>query len=538
LAANKTLTTSDLVVQKLDPGGASRDVTLPAEADSTDLLFCIYNAADGTGENLVIKDDTPATIITLGPGMSGMFSCDGTSWKCLDDTGFYYDVVSGNVGIGTTSPGYKLEVAGSTKVTDFLRIEGGSIPYLQIYDTTAALGMSFQSQNGNFAINVGGCERMRVTSSGNVGIGTKSPDRLLHAEKASALTSTVQQVARLTHITSGTPVAGIGVGLEFEQETAADNNEVIATIEAITTDVTAGSEDGAIVFKTMKGGAAATETVTFQGATITGTFSGFLAAEAKMLNLTGLAGNKYNIKRVKLNISNDPTADENILFRLSFYSNDTMTEDTLLWDDYFNLSYTELGVATAATDTEIKVDNLSGLVKYDKVKFLGANGDIERITALPGTGYSTAVTASAALDDLTLSGDYTDEVARNYKVEIDATGAPDTFKWSNDGGATWKATGVAITGGAQALENGLSVTFTNTTGHTLGDNWIWTSMPVITSTAVSGINAVDTGVVRIAEIRGLFPLNDADSTNEIHAKLEALSAPTASMDIAISVEVQ
>ncbi len=95
--------------------------------------------------------------------------------------------------------------------------------------------------------------------AGNVGIGTTSPDRLLHAEYASALTNTIQQVARLSHITSGTPANGIGLGLEFEQETSNNNNEIIATIEAVTTDVTAASEDADLVFKTMAAGAAANE---------------------------------------------------------------------------------------------------------------------------------------------------------------------------------------------------------------------------------------------------------------------------------------
>lgn len=58
-----------------------------------------------------------------------------------------------------------------------------------------------------------------------------------------------------------------------------------------------------------------------------------------------------------------------------------------------------------------------------------------------------------------------------YKIEIDSTGTPDTFKWSHDGGSTWEATGVAITGSAQTLECGVQVTFGSTTGHTLGDSW-------------------------------------------------------------------
>ena len=65
--------------------------------------------------------------------------------------------------------------------------------------------------------------------------------------------------ATLSHTTSGTPGTGIGVSLAFEAETSNNNNEVGATIEAVTTDATAASEDFDLVFKTMAAGAAATE---------------------------------------------------------------------------------------------------------------------------------------------------------------------------------------------------------------------------------------------------------------------------------------
>lgn len=76
---------------------------------------------------------------------------------------------------------------------------------------------------------------------------------------ASAVTNTVGQAQKFSHTTSDTPAAGIGVGVEFEVETAAGNNEIGATIEAVTTDVTGASEDFALAFKTMAAGAAAAE---------------------------------------------------------------------------------------------------------------------------------------------------------------------------------------------------------------------------------------------------------------------------------------
>jgi len=104
LAATRALLTTDYIAQWLDPNGADRNVTLPAEASSTNLLFIILNTADGAGEDLLVYDDTPTLIATLGPGMSGIFSCNGTAWKYENDSGVFYDAVSGNRGIGTATP--------------------------------------------------------------------------------------------------------------------------------------------------------------------------------------------------------------------------------------------------------------------------------------------------------------------------------------------------------------------------------------------------------------------------------------------------
>ena len=74
-----------------------------------------------------------------------------------------------------------------------------------------------------------------------------------------AATNTIIDVARIEARSSGTPAAGIGAALLFAAETAASNFEIGARIEAVTTDVTAASEDFDLVFKTMAAGAAAAE---------------------------------------------------------------------------------------------------------------------------------------------------------------------------------------------------------------------------------------------------------------------------------------
>lgn len=80
-------------------------------------------------------------------------------------------------------------------------------------------------------------------------------------------TNTAPPMLRLQRTSSGTPATGIGARFDFEVETSASNNEIGASIEAVTTDVTGGSEDFDMVFKTMRGGS----TTLLEGLRISGT---------------------------------------------------------------------------------------------------------------------------------------------------------------------------------------------------------------------------------------------------------------------------
>jgi hypothetical protein len=77
----------------------------------------------------------------------------------------------------------------------------------------------------------------------------------------------------------------------------------------------------------------------------------------------------------------------------------------------------------------------------------------------------------SGLDDCTSGGTFSGSGVTQYRVEIDGTGTPDTFRWSDSGGSTWDASTVNITGAAQTLNNGVQVTFAATTGHTAADRW-------------------------------------------------------------------
>jgi len=81
----------------------------------------------------------------------------------------------GNVGIGTTSPGYKLDVNGSdirvSSTSGYYGRFGSWSGSTFLSSDTANIPLSFYTNNGT-----GATERMRITSTGNVGIGTTNPN--------------------------------------------------------------------------------------------------------------------------------------------------------------------------------------------------------------------------------------------------------------------------------------------------------------------------------------------------------------------------
>ncbi len=118
-------------------------------------------------------------------------------------------------------------------------------------------------------------------------------------------------------------------------------------------------------------------------------------------------------------------------------------------------------------------------------------------------GSANTTFTGSGLDDATLVGYFEGTTATTYYVRIDATGTPDTFEWSKDNFSTTEATGVAITGGEQALDNNIKVEFNATTGHTLNDVWSGTASPIAQDVGFWGNENNGTGAYGYTHV-GLF----------------------------------
>ena len=87
---------------------------------------------------------------------------------------------SGRVGIGTTSPQKELQI-NATEPTIRLEESGAGSKRLELSVNSAAEAKIFANQSGgNLILGTSGTERLRIDSSGNVGVGTASPSYRLH----------------------------------------------------------------------------------------------------------------------------------------------------------------------------------------------------------------------------------------------------------------------------------------------------------------------------------------------------------------------
>ena len=173
---------------KENGGGILSLQTNGSEISFYDITNNVIMAQFNNGGSCLFRHGATTRLATTSAGIDVTGAITGTGDLTIDTNTLHVDSSNNRVGIGTTNPNHMLDISGSNPIlalndTDTtndrfrLTYNGGSTQ-LQVDPNNVRSG-------SHLLVAVDGSERMRINSSGHVGIGTTSPSYRLSVEAAS-----------------------------------------------------------------------------------------------------------------------------------------------------------------------------------------------------------------------------------------------------------------------------------------------------------------------------------------------------------------
>jgi hypothetical protein len=170
--------------------GSGANITIPAGDTKV-----VYSDGAGAGAafvdafaNLKVTDPAQTNITSVG---TLTVLTGGTGDLNWDSGTLFVDSSANSVGIGTSSPSANLHVSSSGDTIARITSADGNGAFLDLGDASDPDGGRIVYDSGsNLVFSTASTERMRIDSSGNVGIGESNPEANLHVKNASAGTFT------------------------------------------------------------------------------------------------------------------------------------------------------------------------------------------------------------------------------------------------------------------------------------------------------------------------------------------------------------
>ena len=173
---------SDGSIYNTSTGDTTKWVTLTP--NNSNIYYTSGNVGIGTNNPQATLDVKGNIILSGSLLKSNGETYNSTQWSNSDLNNIFYNI--GNIGIGITNPQSLLHLASSNNNTDIIiRFTDSNTGHtsnngLIIKKNNTQSGVLWNYQNTSLIFGTNNIERLRISSNGNIGIGTTNPQSLLH----------------------------------------------------------------------------------------------------------------------------------------------------------------------------------------------------------------------------------------------------------------------------------------------------------------------------------------------------------------------